>query len=384
LAEAWFVSSDSHVVEPPDLWVGRIDSKFGDRVPHQVAEPGGDWWYAGGTRIFSVTGGTETGVRFKDQSKMRLESRYSEVVEGGYVPEKKLEDMDTDGVYGEVIYPTLGIPLWRLPDTKLLNAIHLGYNDWIADFCAADRRRLKGVAMVNLDDVEWAVAELERAAKQGLAGAMITVYPDPERSFDRPIYEPFWAAAQDLGMPLSLHIGTSRLIPRARKAESSVVDAASNSLGTPASYATAAHWVQMSLSHLIFSGVFERYPGLQVVSLEHEVAWAGHFLNVIDYTYTQRVPRPDWYRFKDGALPSDFFHRNVFISFQEDALGIQIRSTIGVDNLMWGSDYPHAESTFPRSREILDEILREVPEDERRKLVRDNAARLYRFDINGG
>jgi predicted TIM-barrel fold metal-dependent hydrolase len=140
----------------------------------------------------------------------------------------------------------------------------------------------------------------------------------------------------------------------------------------------------MSLSHLIFSGVFERYPGLQVVSLEHEVAWAGHFLNVIDYTYTQRVPRPDWYRFKDGALPSDFFHRNVFISFQEDALGIQIRSTIGVDNLMWGSDYPHAESTFPRSREILDEILREVPEDERRKLVRDNAARLYRFDINGG
>ncbi len=384
MAEPEFLSSDSHVVEPPDLWVGRIDPKFADRAPRQVTEAGGDWWYAGDMRIFSVTGGTETGVRFEDQSKLRLESRYSEVLEGGYIPEKKLEDMDADGIYGEVIYPTLGITLWRVPDTALLNAIQRGYNDWIADFCAADPRRLKGVAMVNLDDVEWGVAELERAAKMGLAGAMITVYPDPERSFDRPMYEPFWAAAQDLDMPLSLHVGTSRLIPRARRAETSEADAATNTLGTPASYVTAAHWVQMSLSHLIFSGVFERYPRLQVISLEHEVAWAGHFLNVMDYTYTQRVPRPDWYRFKGGAMPSDFFHRNVIISFQEDALGIRIRSAIGIDNLMWGSDYPHAESTFPRSREILDDILRDVPADERRKLVRDNAARVYRFDVDGG
>jgi hypothetical protein len=139
--------------------------------------------------------------------------------------------------------------------------------------------------------------------------------------------------------------------------------------------------VRLSLGHMIFSGVFERYPGLRVGSVEHELSWIPHFLDRLDYTYTQRAHREGWIRFKNEALPSDFFHRQVFLSFQEDQLGLRDRDLIGVDQLMWGSDYPHTESTFPRSQEILQRILAGVPESERQQMTSANVARLYQFDL---
>jgi predicted TIM-barrel fold metal-dependent hydrolase len=138
--------------------------------------------------------------------------------------------------------------------------------------------------------------------------------------------------------------------------------------------------VRMSLADMIFAGVFERYPRLHIGTVEQELSWIPHFLDRIDYTYTQRARRAYWHRFKGNALPSDFFHQNVFCSFQEDALGIRDRYVIGVDNLMWGSDYPHQESTWPKSREILERILKEVPEGEQAKIAGENVARLYHVD----
>jgi predicted TIM-barrel fold metal-dependent hydrolase len=128
---------------------------------------------------------------------------------------------------------------------------------------------------------------------------------------------------------------------------------------------------------MIFNGVFERYPKLQVGSVEMELSWVPHFLDRMDYNYTQRAIEFAPYRFKGDLLPSDFFRSNVFLGFQEDGLGIRDRNIIGVDNLLWGSDYPHPESTFPRSREIIDEILAGCTEDEKAKIVGGNAARIY-------
>jgi predicted TIM-barrel fold metal-dependent hydrolase len=150
----------------------------------------------------------------------------------------------------------------------------------------------------------------------------------------------------------------------------------------PSLLANADHWVRVSLGHVIFTGVFERYPRLRIGSVEHELSWVPHFLERLDYTYTQRARRPWWYRFKGSMLPSDFFHRNVFLSFQEDYLGIRDRAYIGVDALMWGSDYPHTEATFPRSRQILGRILEGVPDEEQRQITVTNAARLYHFGIH--
>ena len=137
--------------------------------------------------------------------------------------------------------------------------------------------------------------------------------------------------------------------------------------------------MRMSLTDMIFSGVFERYPNLQVGAVEHEVSWAAHFLDRIDYNYDQRARGVTGYRFGENMVPSDYFRRNVFLGFQEDALGIKLRDIIGVDTLMWGSDYPHHESTFPRSREILEEILSECNEEEKAKIAGGNCARVYKI-----
>ena len=208
--------------------------------------------------------------------------------------------------------------------------------------------------------------------EDGLAGGMITVYPPEGRAYNSPDYEPLWAAAQDLGMPISLHVGTARPDPRK---EIVTIEAASE-----ASTSNSDYLVRMSLGHMIFSGVFERYPKLRVGSVEMELAWIPHFLQAMDFTYSQRAPRPGWRRFKGDARPSDYFHSNIFASFQEDGLGIKLRDIIGVDNLMWGSDYPHIESTFPRSRQILEEILADCTDDEKAKITGGNAAKIY--DLN--
>ena len=191
---------------------------------------------------------------------------------------------------------------------------------------------------------------------------------------DSPEYEPLWATAEDLRIPLSLHIGTNRLGQGQRLQTQEEI--------TPSFFCNVDHWVRMSLAHMIYSGVFERHPKLQMGSIEMELSWAPHFLDRLDYTYTQRPPGEvyGWHRYKEDMLPSDYFHRNVFVAFQEDGLGIRDRQIIGVDNLMWGSDYPHFESTFPRSQEIIEEILAECTGEEKAKIVGGNAARVYHLD----
>jgi predicted TIM-barrel fold metal-dependent hydrolase len=139
--------------------------------------------------------------------------------------------------------------------------------------------------------------------------------------------------------------------------------------------------VRRALADLLFSGVFERHPDLRIGTVEHELGWIPFFLNQLDYTYTDRPPRgPEWQRLSDpSALPSQFFRTNCFASFQEDAIGVRLRDLIGVETLMWGSDYPHTESTFPRSRQVVDEILDGVPPGEAELVVAGNAAKLYSF-----
>ena len=130
---------------------------------------------------------------------------------------------------------------------------------------------------------------------------------------------------------------------------------------------------------MIYSGVFERHPKLQVGCVEHDLSWVPYFIDRLDYTYNQRTQDLTPYRFKEDMLPSDYFRRNVFLGFQEDSLGIRLRDLIGVDNLQWGSDYPHQESTFPRSREILEEVLADCTGEEKAKIVGGNAARVYKL-----
>ena len=367
------LSSDSHVFEPPDLWMTRIDAAFRDRAPRIQRIDGADQIVIEADQVLAGIGLiSDAGARFEAPETISGRGRFEDVHRGGYDPQQHLADMRLDGIAGEVLYPSQGLFYFRVKDSALMSAIFRAYNDWLADFCRTEPARLKGIAMINLDDVGDGIRELERAARLGLAGAMISELPLDERRYDQPEYEPFWAAAQSLGMPLSLHTATRR--------QGRIRGAPGQTLRDASSRATKAFGPATSMCDMIFSGVFERHPRLTVAIVEFELAWAPHLLDTMDYTYRERHEEAI-YRFKDGLRPSDFFHRNVVLSFQEDAVGIRLRDVIGVDNMMWGSDYPHSESTFPRSRKILAEILAGVPADEQAKIVGANTARVYRFDV---
>jgi predicted TIM-barrel fold metal-dependent hydrolase len=366
------ISSDSHVFEPADLWTTRIDRPFRERAPRVVSDGQYDQWLVeDGKKVGSIGLVSQAGVRFESPEKITFGGSYQQVRPGGWDPHAHVHDMEIDGVSAGVLYPSNGLFFFRIPDSALLSAIFRTYNDWLAEFCQAYPKQLKGIAMVNVDDPQQGVRELERTAKLGLVGAMIAVSPLPDRPYSRPDYEPFWAAAQDLQMPISLHTATQRPGPG--------VPTLDNATQTATQRANIDHWVRTSVSDIIYAGVLERYPRLKVAAVEFELAWVPYFLRMLDYVYIERQQQAT-YRFKDQMLPSDFFHRQIAVSFQEDELGIQWRHLIGVDQLMWGSDYPHAESTWPQSQDILERILTGVPEGEKAQIAGANAARLYGFD----
>src|SRR5262245_21705544 len=230
MGPAVILSSDSHVFEPPDLWAKRIDRAFRDRAPRIQRIEGADQIVIETDQILSGIGLiSNAGARFEAPETISGDGRFEDVPQGGYDPQQHLADMRLDGVAGEVLYPSQGLFYFRVADSVLMSAIFRAYNDWLADFCAADPKRLKGIAMIPLDDVQEGIAELERAARLGLAGAMITEYPLEHRRYDQPEYEPIWAAAESLGMPLSLHTATRRQGKIRGAGEKTLRDASSRS-----------------------------------------------------------------------------------------------------------------------------------------------------------
>src|SRR5262247_1647827 len=292
MGPAVILSSDSHVFEPPDLWAKRIDKAFRDRAPRIQRIDGADQIVVETDQVLSGIGLiSNAGARFEAPETISGQGRFEDVHRGGYDPAQHLEDMALDGVAGEVLYPSQGLFYFKVADPALMSAIFRAYNDWLAEFCRTDPARLKGIAMINLDDVEGGLRELERAARLGLSGAMITEYPAEDRRYDQPEYELFWAAAEALDMPLSLHTATRRQGKTRGVGPGTLRDASSR--------ATKAFYPALSMCDLIFSGVFERHPRLTLAIVEFELAWAPHLLSTMDYTYRERHGEAI-YRFKDG------------------------------------------------------------------------------------
>lgn len=265
-------------------------------------------------------------MRFENPKQLTWLDTFENVRPGGYISEEHVKDMDADGIEVSLLYPSAGLRLYgTVPDGDLLSAIFRAYNDYVAEFCRPYPKRLAGIAMINVDDVQVAVQEMERCRDMGFVGAMITVYPPEGSRYDSPVCEPLWAASQDLAMPLSLHAATNRY------GSGEAFQLADT--GRLAHLCNMDMGVRMSLADMIYSGVFERYPKLQVGAVEHELSWVPHFLDRLDYNYNQRSAGIVSYRFKEDMLPSDYFRRNVFQGFQEDALGSQLQDHIGVDTL---------------------------------------------------
>ena len=375
------ISADSHIVEPPDMYTSRMAAKYRDRAPRieRRQTPAGhdyDAWFIDGMQVGTLGAVIQAGQRFEDPSQIDFLGVWDDVRPAAYEAAPMLKELEDDGVWGACLQPSQGLFWYRIPDSELLSAICMAYNDWIADFCTADPKRLKSIGTLNVDDVDDACKELDRCAKLGMVGMFIPVHPLADRPYNLDMYDPLWAMAQDLDMPLLLHIATNRGgIPGCEFTMNL-------SELSPVGRSTTDHWVRCSLTAMTFGGVFDRFPRLKVGSVEHELAWIPHWLNQMDFTYRERPTVTKGWRSKEGMLPSDYWRRNMFVEFMEDEVGIQLRHIIGVDNMLWGNDFPHAESTWPQSEAFLGRLFANTSEDDRRKITSENAAKLFRFDLN--
>jgi predicted TIM-barrel fold metal-dependent hydrolase len=364
------ISADSHVLEPPDLWLNYIDPAFRDSAPVLKHDEDADRWYVGSTFYGDIGHVTQAGQRYEDATQIKLEGRWEGVPVSAYEPGPYLDALAIDGTAAAVIYPTEGLYLYRVPEVPLANAIFQAYNRWIADFCRHDPLRLVGVAMLTLEDIDFAVKEVERIGKDGLKVAMIPVYPAAGQPYSDRRYEPFWKAAADAGLILSMHAATNR-------PGSSELDNDLKSV-TPATRTTLDYWVRHSLAEIMFAGVFERYPTIKIVSVENEIGWIPHFIKQMEFVYAERQYLTP-VRFSGNRTPRDVWRSNVLATFLEDDVGISMRGYIGTETLMWGSDFPHSESTWPNSRQVLDKILEGVSPSEKVDMVFGNATRVFGF-----
>jgi predicted TIM-barrel fold metal-dependent hydrolase len=381
MASSWkLISADSHIVEPPDMYTERFSPKLRQRAPHMERKktPVGrefDAWMLEGQQVGTLGAVIQAGQRFEDPSAIDFLGVWEDVRKGAYTASAMIEENEEDGIWGSVLQPSQGLFWYRVPDTELLNEICRVYNDWIADFCKPFPDRLKGIAMLNLDDPDAGAAELERVAKMGIVGSFIPVAPQPGKPYSSPIYDKFWATAQELNHPLLMHIGTPRNGVPANEFTMDLTEL------TGAGRSTTDYWVRYSLGSMLFAGVFDKFPGLKIGSVEHEASWIPHWLKQMDFTYVERPVFTKGWRSEQGLMPSDYWKKNMFVEFMEDDLGVQLREHIGVENMLWGSDYPHAEATFPRSQQFIQRMFKGVPDADLQKITSSNAAKMFGFDL---
>jgi len=373
------ISADSHMMEPPDLWRERLDNKYKDRAPQVIQGYEGKKGYffvVEGIKPFPVAGGFAAGNKPEDLPKA-WEKGYEGARPSGWDPVERLKDQDIDGVEAEVLYTTLGMSLFGLDDAGFQQACFGAYNDWVAEFCSHNPKRLFGIALISLEDIQAGAKELERCAKKGMRGAMIWGSPPREHPYSGAEYEPFWAAAQDLQMPISLHVVTSKKGNQEKKATGEAKPQRERRPGgTEAGYMRLIHEVQQSIIDILFGGVLERFPKLIIVSAENDSGWLPHFMYRADHAWEKfrffnKEPLP--------MPPSEYMKRNLYATFQDDPIGPSTWDFFGADNYMWASDFPHTDSTWPNSLEVIKKDFAKVPAEVTQKIVFDNAKRLYRM-----
>jgi predicted TIM-barrel fold metal-dependent hydrolase len=361
------ISADSHFVEPPTMWAERIDKKFRDRAPHTVKDlngRGGEWFVCENITPMTVAGFFGAGVPSAELAEHNRRG-FDAAPKSVWDPSYRIADQDKDGVQAEVIYTSMGMPLFGLDDAELRASCFRAFNDWAAEYCSHDLKRLIPLGLITLEDIPGAVAELQRIAKKGIKGAMIWAEPPSDRPYNHPDYEPFWAAAADLRLPLSLHILT------ARGGTGANPTAGGNFL---LSLATLHHQIERSISVLVYGGVLEKHPHLRIVSAENDVGWMAYFMYRLD-TIQNRLGAMGGLKLPLRA--SEYIKRQVYATFISDPVFVDSLARYGADNIMWSSDYPHTAATFPRSQQIVEKRFGTLPPVELRKIVHDTAASVY-------
>jgi uncharacterized protein len=362
-ATAWrLYSCDDHLDLwnlPKDVWEDRLPARLRERGPRVIETSGGAWWSCDG----AIMGTYGLGAMMKDYSAT---SRVPEIEDDGFRPSDpklRLEDMERDGVYASVIY---GPNLFGLPieDPELKAACLGAYNDWAAGFNRHDPDRLSVLPVLPTHAPDAAIGELERAARAGHRGVIISPF---EFRCSDPDWTPFWDAAEATGLPVSFHIGRG----------TSQIRIAPGSWELAAFSAVGPMQLDEPLAMMIYSGVLERHPKLRLVLAESGIGWLPYFVRRLDAAGEKHIPKAQDYRLR--AKPSEIFHRQVYATFEEEPLGPELLPLLGPDNFMWASDYPHPDSTFPHSRDAIAHAFKGLDPAFVERVTATNCRRLYGF-----
>lgn len=327
------ISADSHLAEPFDLWETRLPAKFRDRAPRFPHAKYGQGQHAR---------------------------------TGGWDPNERLKDMSIDGVSAEVLYPTIAGAGYRLGDVALGEACCRAYNDWAAEYCRVAPDRLWGQGLIPLWNMDFAVEELERCKNAGLVGATTWVVPPDDIPYESAHHEPFWAAAEELELPVSMHHSAGfgpYVLPTPSRTSVALQRRLVN---------THFYWGMNALTDIICSGVLERHPRLQIVQAEISAGWMPFWAQQSDNYLTVNPVDPPL-----KMRPSDYLWRQVYTTFVDDDVAIWMLQKWGQENFMWSSDYPHSGGLWPASRQAIAGSMAQLPADVRRNIVCNNVARLY-------
>jgi len=392
------ISADCHVDLcwlPPKLFTENASSVLRERMPYVADGPGGRRW----TTKKGVNLGLENGMgsagRQYVPGKIHRSDRMAEtgLYEDGKrgirrltEPELRVKDQDRDGVQAEVLYGVLGAT-GRLEDAEAAVEVLRIYNEWLADFCSARPERFAGLASIPNNPIDAAIAEVRRVAKRGvLRGLDIANSADLKPLWD-PYWNPLWGVINETGLPLHFHTVSGYQPDHIRKIMLIGGDPTRASLpGMPevdlavarAAFATNITAFQLNMSSIltsmIYSGVLERYPRIRLVLGEAGIGWIPYVLWRMDAEWEDQ--------FKDLSLrmaPSGYWKRQCWATYQTDPVGVKLIDELGADKVMWGSDFPHPDGIWPDSQEYIQRELGPLPAGIRRKIVCENAAKLYGF-----
>ncbi|MEA2642812.1 MAG: hypothetical protein QOF51_4206 [Chloroflexota bacterium] len=376
------ISADSHVVIDRDAYTRRMSAdRWGDRIPQVVETTHNgarvDAWRVDG-KLFSVGRGVvNCPAAMDDPAAHRYPQRWEEVPRRAFDPLERMEALDADGVDAEVLFANdpARSAFYQFKDAAFELACVQAYNDALAEWRQASERYIPLGVIPYLGDVAATVAEVERVAELGHRG--IEIQADPSSAvkgvphINDPYWYPLWDACQELELPIHLHesggLAGSMNFPRW------------SGYSAPAYHTTmtvpTCSFPAQFFPNLIFSGLADRFPRLKWVSAETGIGWVPYVLEGCDYEWERR------HLWTEGLLtrPSDVFRRQIYVNFFFEVANVPLRHWIGIDNIMWESDYPHTASNFPHSREYVERALHNVPADERTKMLFENAMRVYKL-----
>jgi len=351
------VSADDHMEVcflPADLWTSRLPRALRDIGPRVVNVGGGPEWRC-----------EDAGWGPWGRSLPELSVRTDGFTPGD--PNDRLRDMDHDGVFAQIIYA----PFSGFPVTQTALRVHVlqAYNDWALEYSSNNRDRLVLLAQLPCHSPAAAVSELLRAANCGHRGMQLDLNDGADPVYEQ-AWETFWATANDVGVPISLHIfgGLHSLRAPTR-----------DSWRRPALVSVLPLQLDEIMAGLVFSGILERYPKVRVVFGETGIGWLPYILGRFDHEYHRYRDRLRDYRLRQ--LPSELAARQVFFTWEEDAVGIELIDRLPLSNLMWASDYPHFDSTWPNSRAALATLIDRIGEAAVRRVASSNAAGLYGINL---